>query len=370
MELMQTREAVVIGAGAVGCAVALRLVQQGIIPHVIERDDIAFNASGYAWGGLSAHFGNGVPGPMTNLYRDAINKHIEHYERLSPEASQDWQLQRVASVSLADNEIAATDLAKDVDWMRSQDFDAELIGPDEIYKLEPSVRPGMITASLVNSGWELDSYTYTKALATECERLGVTFASGIAKSVSIVGGKITSVNFNDQTRIDTPLVVAATGPWVSQIDGIPELPVKPIKGEIIRLERDGNDLQNRVGFGGFNVGRKPDGSVWAGTYEWERGFNRDVTEEGRNHIMNGVTSYIPSLDGLPVMKATACLRPVASDGLPIVGASNAVDGLYYANGAGKKGVLLSLSMAEWVSDQVARETAPPAIVSPSRFENI
>ena len=85
---------------------------------------------------------------------------------------------------------------------------------------------------------------------------------------------------------------------MSQIDGIPELPIKPIKGEIIRLERDGNDLQNRVGFSGFNVGRKPDGSVWAGTYEWDRGFNRDITEEGRNHIMNGVTSYIPSLASL------------------------------------------------------------------------
>ena len=62
MTLRQSSDAVVIGAGAVGCAVALRLSQRGIIPHVIERDDIAFNASGYAWGGLSAHFGSGVPG--------------------------------------------------------------------------------------------------------------------------------------------------------------------------------------------------------------------------------------------------------------------------------------------------------------------
>ena len=370
MQSTQTTDAVVIGAGAVGCAVALRLAQHGIISHVIERDDIAFNASGYAWGGLSAHFGSGVPGPMTKHYRDAIDKHIEHYEQISPEASQDWQLQRVTSLSLADDETTANNLAADVEWMQSEDFDSELIGPDEIYELEPSIRPGMIAASLVNSGWELDSYTYTKALANECERLGVTFASGTATSVSIVDGKINSINLNDQTRIDTPLVVAATGPWVGQIDGVPELPIKPIKGEIIRLERDGNDLQNRVGFSGFNVGRKPDGSVWAGTYEWERGFNRNITEEGRNHIMNGVTSYIPSLSSLNTIKTTACLRPVASDGLPIVGASKAVDGLYYANGAGKKGILLSLSMADWIADLVLNDIKPPAIVSPARFENI
>ena len=370
MQSTQTSDAVVIGAGAVGCAVALRLAQHGIIPHVIERDDIAFNASGYAWGGLSAHFGSGVPGPMTKLYRDAIDKHIQHYEQVDSKASQDWQLQRVTSMSLADDETTATNLAKDVDWMRSEGFETELIGPDDIYELEPAIRPGMIAGSLVNAGWELDSYTYTKALANECQRLGVTFASGTAASISIAGGKIKGLKLTDQTSVDTPLIVAATGPWVSQIDGISELPIKPIKGEIIRLERDGNDLQNRVGFGGFNVGRKPDGSVWAGTYEWERGFNRDVTEEGRNHVMSGVTGYIPSLAGLRAIKTTACLRPVASDGLPIAGASNAADGLYYANGAGKKGILLSLSMAEWVADLVLNNIKPPAIVSPSRFENI
>lgn len=370
MQSNQIRDAVVIGAGAVGCAVALRLAQRGIIAHVIERDGIAFNASGYAWGGLSAHFGSGVPGPMTSYYRDAINKHIEHYDQVSPEPSHDWQLQRVSSLSLADDETATKDLAADVEWMRSEDFEAELIGSDEVYELEPSIRPGMIAASLVNSGWELDSYIYTKALANECERLGVTFVSGTATSVSIVGGKINSVNLNDQTRIDTPLVLAATGPWVSQINGIPELPINPIKGEIIRLERAGSDLKTRVGFDGFNVGRKPDGSVWAGTYEWERGFNRDVTEDGRNHIMNGVMNYIPSLRGLPAIKTTACLRPVASDGLPIVGASNIVDGLYYTNGAGKKGILMSLLMADWIADLVLHDIEPPTIVLPSRFENI
>ena len=370
MRSTSTRDAVVVGAGAVGCAVALRLAQHGITSHVIERDEVAFNASGYAWGGLSAHFGSGVPGPMTEHYGDAINKHIEHYDRVSPKPEFDWQLQRVISLSLADNEKSAKALAEDVEWMRSEGFQAELIDPDNIYELEPAIRHGMIAASLVNAGWELDSYVYTKALADECERHGVTFSSGAVASVSTAGGKIASVHLEDHTRVDTSIVVAATGPWIDGVTGIPHLPIKPIKGEIIRLERKGEDLQHRVGFGGFNVGRKPDGSVWAGTYEWDRGFNRDVTEEGRNHIMNGVIGYIPSLAGLPTIKTTACLRPVASDGLPIVGASGTVDGLYYANGAGKKGILLSLSMAEWVSNQVALDIVPPSIVSPSRFENI
>ena len=307
---------------------------------------------------------------MTQHYRNAIAKHIELYEELNPSEPDDWQLQRVTSLSLADDDDGVALLANDVEWMRSEGFESEMIDATEIYALEPAIRPGMIAASLVNAGWELDSQTYTLALAHEAQRRGAIFTTETVVGVETLGGRMLGVKLIDQTRIDTPIVIAATGPWVNGIEGIPALSIKPIKGEIVRLERDGNDLQNRVGFAGFNVGRKPDGSVWAGTYEWERGFNRDVTEEGRDHIMNGVTGYIPSLASLRIIKTTACLRPVASDGLPIVGASNAADGLYYANGAGKKGILLSLSMAEWVADLVLNNIKPPAIVSPSRFENI
>ena len=81
---------------------------------------------------------------MTEHYRDAIAKHIQHYEDVSPEPSLDWQLQRVTSMSLADDEAAAKDLAADVEWMRSEDFDAQLIGSEEIYELEPSIRPAWL----------------------------------------------------------------------------------------------------------------------------------------------------------------------------------------------------------------------------------
>ena len=194
--------------------------------------------------------------------------------------------------------------------------------------------------------------------------------SGRVASVESASGTVKNVVLENRTRIDTPIVIAATGPWVSGIKGIPDLPIRPIKGEILRLERDGNDLQNRVGFGGFNVGRKPDGTVWAGTYEWDRGFNRDVTDEGRQHILKGVTAYIPSLTDSRIVKSTACLRPVASDGIPIIGASGITEGIYYANGAGKKGILLSPLMAEWIADCIVDGINPPSIVAPDRFNNV
>ena len=366
----QSADVVVIGAGAVGCALALRLVNSGLSTIVIERDGVACNASGYAWGGLSAHFGSGVPGPMTEHYRKAIAKHINLYDEWGSVDTHDWALQKVTSISLAANEETANRLKLEVEWMQKNKFEAQMIGPDEIYALEPAISSGMVAASVVSAGWELDSYRYTTSLASQAEIRGANFIQADVKTLKTQRSNATGVNLADDTQIDASVVIAATGPWSNEIEGIPELPVKPTKGEILRLERPGNDLQNRVGFNGFNVGRKPDGTVWAGTYEWNRGFNRDITEEGRRHIRNGVTQYLPSLAESPIVRSTACLRPVASDGFPIVGESNVVKGLYHANGAGKKGILLSPLIADWIAELIIDEVKPPDPVSSARFASI
>lgn len=370
MLIHKSADAIVIGAGAVGCAIALSLTRQKLKPIVIERDGVAFNASGYAWGGLSAHFGSGVPGPMTQHYRNAIKMHIRLYDELREAASCDWQLHKVTSLSLAADEESAEQLERDVAWMWTNNFEAQIIGENEIDAFEPAIRPGMIAASVVNSGWELDSLSYAQALASAATVSGTEFVEGEVAEIRSVNGIAIGVALTNGDLVDAPVIIVATGPWTAEINGLPPLPIKPIKGEILRLSRPGVDLQNRVGFNGFNVGRKLDGTVWAGTYEWDRGFNRDVTDEGREHILNGVTDYLPSLADSPIVKSTACLRPVASDGLPIVGPSSAAEGVYHANGAGKKGILLSPLMAKWITDLIVDGIEPPETVASSRFGSI
>ncbi len=370
MSFRQSADAIVIGAGAVGCAIALSLTRRNLKPIVIDRDGVASNASGFAWGGLSAHFGSGVPGPMTQYYRDAIAMHLDLYGELRERASCDWQLHKVRSLSLAADEATANGLQSDVEWMCSEGFEAEIIDEQEIYSLEPAIRPGMFAASVVNSGWELDCLSYTQSLASEAMTSGAEFVDGEVRKIRSEGGSAKCVVLTNETHLDAPVIIVATGPWTHEINGLPPLPIKPIKGEILRLSRPGVDLQNRVGFNGFNVGRKLDGTVWAGTYEWDRGFNRGVTDEGREHILNGVTDYLPSLADSPIVKSTACLRPVASDGLPIVGPSSATRGVYYANGAGKKGILLSPLMAKWITDLIVDRIAPPETVAATRFPSI
>ena len=370
MQYSDTFDAVIIGGGAIGCAIALEFTRRSISVAGGERDAVAGNASGFAWGGLSANFGAGVPGPMLEHYKRSIEMHLNLYDDLrdSSSRSRDWELRPVKSLTLAYDESSLDAIRKDVEWMQSEGFNAEMISGDDAKQLEPAITDGVLGASLLDCQWELDSLSYSLALSDEACIQGATIVKGEVVGVTFDGSKTTGVHLGDGTRIAAPIVAAATGPWSAGIKGVPDLPVRPVKGEILRLVREGDDLQHRVGCYGRNVGRKPDGTVWAGTYEWERGFDRDTTKEGESHIMEGVTKYLPSLATAPLQRATACLRPVSSDGIPIVGAVQGVDGLFVANGAGKKGILLSPLIAQILADAALEARDPPSEMNPMRFQ--
>ena len=92
--------------------------------------------------------------------------------------------------------------------------------------------------------------------------------------------------------------------------------------------------------------------------------------EGRDSIIAGAVKYAPTIAEAKLELHTACLRPVAADGLPIVGPVGDAANLFVANGAGKKGVLLSPVLAEMMTALVLGEPerAPvPAEFSTARF---
>ena len=167
-------------------------------------------------------------------------------------------------------------------------------------------------------------------------------------------------------------VVVATGPWAGrrELGGVPKFPLMAVKGEILRLRLPGTEFRYRVGHGGYNVGRKPDGLVWLGTTEWDMGFDEEPSESGRDDILNGAAGYVPAVRGGEIVEHTACLRPVAKDGLPIVGALQRTEGLWALAGAGKKGVLLSLALAETLANAITGPpdgSATPSALTPERF---
>ncbi len=376
---MISGDVVVVGGGVVGCACALELARAGARVTVVERDGIASHASGFSLGGLFPTQGAGIPGPVEKPARDAYEAHARMYPALVDETGIDYELRQVDQVTLAADDQGRRGIDAAYAWQRARGFEAEVLSDADLRRLEPALAPGFAGGLLQRAGMELDSYKLTLAMGRALERLGGRIVTAEVVGIDVRAGRVAGVETRSGEKIAAGSVVIATGPWAGMPPrtdlksphsvGLPALPVKPYKGEIIRLRMTGVGFSHRFTLDGRSVGRKGGGLLWVGATEEDRGFDEEPTDAARDYLITGATRISPALASAELVEHTACLRPLASDGLPIVGPLRAAEGLYAAAGAGKKGVLLSVEIAKWVASLVLGNSGPgvPAELSAARL---
>jgi glycine oxidase len=348
MSAASTCDVAVVGGGIIGCAIAYRLAKSGLSVELIERDGIASHASGNAYGGLYATFGPGIPGPALAVAKKSIELHKKLDPEIESESDIDTEFRSSRSIDVAADETTLKEVHANADWWESEDLPIERLSAESIFELEPHLTPNIIGGVRHLSHYEIDSYKITLALATAFERHGGVIRSGNVVSLATAD----EVALESGSAINAPVRIICSGPWAgaNEIAGIPNLPIRPVKGEIIQLSFPGDEFSHRVVNGRPYIARKPDGRVWIGTTDEEAGFDETASASARESILAGALELAPALESAVIEQHTACLRPTSSDGLPVVGQVD--DGLYVANGAGSKGILYSHIISEWIADAV------------------
>ena len=145
--------------------------------------------------------------------------------------------------------------------------------------------------------------------------------------------------------------------------------VSPLKGQILRLQAEGQPFTCSLGWSHDYATSKPDGLLWAGTTEEEAGFDDTPTAEGRNKIMTSLLKMVPSLIDARLAQHTACLRPLSSDGLLVLGKVPESEGVYIATGAGRQGIMMGPAMAKVIVDLITKGSTniPIDNFDPGRF---
>jgi glycine/D-amino acid oxidase-like deaminating enzyme len=362
---------VVVGSGAAGCATAYFLAKAGVSVTIVEREAVASSASGFAPGLLNPLRGAGIPGPLQPLAMASFRMHAALAEELAGEGGIDFQAETLPYLylSFADAEVRALDQV--VEISEAAGFPARWLDAREIAALEPRVSPRAVRAVRVEGLRRVDSYQYTLALLNAAERHGATLRHGAVDGLERANGRVTGVALAGQP-LACDAVVIAMGPWseaAARWLGVP-VPVEPLKGQIVRLRLPGPPLTHYLAHEGSYVTSKADGLIWAGTTEERVGFRNDPTEDARDAITTAALQIVPALSDAELVLQTACLRPVTSDMLPIIGRVSGTDGAYLATGGGRKGILLSLAMGQAVADLITRGRThlPISPFSPARFE--
>jgi glycine oxidase len=163
--------------------------------------------------------------------------------------------------------------------------------------------------------------------------------------------------------------VIAAGAWSSLIEGIPRpLAVAPVRGQMAALPwPEGARPAIVYGRGGYMLARGSEAIVGS-TMEYV-GFHPEVSSAGLARIFSNVAELCPTLDRTRVHRTWAGLRPMTPDGLPIIGAEPRLQGLWYATGHGRNGILLTaitgVIMRQLLSGESPGEDLEP--FAPTRF---
>ena len=208
------------------------------------------------------------------------------------------------------------------------------------------------------------------------ERAGVRTVTGFVHHVSSAADRVTGVVLADGTTIAAPTVVLANGAWAGQVTGIPPVPVRPVKGQILRLD-PGRFPQPGVVVRAFTRGTEiylvpRDGGreLVVGATTEELGFDRRVTAGGVYELLRDARLAIPMSAEYVLAETSVGYRPGTPDNAPILGRGAASGGLVLATGHYRNGVLLTPITADVVAELVLHDRVPDvaAAFGPERFE--
>jgi glycine oxidase len=148
------------------------------------------------------------------------------------------------------------------------------------------------------------------------------------------------------TRYAGRRLLVANGAWAGSLPGLPRpLPVRPVRGQLMRLE--GRPVRRVIfGAGGYLVPRG--NSLIIGATSEEAGLDASTTPRGLKDLRAIAARAVPVLAHAPLLEHWAGLRPMAADGLPIIGTDAEVPAICYACGFSRNGILL----APWVAEQL------------------
>jgi glycine oxidase len=321
----------VIGGGVIGLSVARRAALDGWTVRVHRSD-----AHGASWvaGGMLAPHSEGWPGEEQLLQIGLASLQMWHEGFLDglPAEVVTARESLVVAVDSAD----AADLATTGEWLAAQGHPVTMTRAAR--DLEPLLAQGIRHGFLAETELAVDNRALMAALANQCERLGITWAPPVRSL--------------DEAR-DAGVIVLANG--IDAPSLWPGLPIRPVKGEVLRLRwRRGcmplpqRVIRARVHGRQVYVVPRADGVV-VGATQYEHGRDTAPAVAGVRELLDDACEVMPALGEYELAECAAGLRPVTNDNLPIVGRLD--DRTLVAAGHGRSGFLL----APWTAATIAAE---------------
>ncbi len=365
-------DVVIVGGGVIGLAIARELALRGVSDVcLIERATLGTEASFAAAGMLLPQVEADAEDDFFRFACRSRDLYPSFAESLREETGVDVELDTTGTLYLALNEHDHEEIEKRYRWQAGAGFAVELLSTATARDLEPCISESVFGALRFPNDIQVENRRLLSALANSVNSLGVKVLTETnVESLMIERSRVTGVQTNRGPVVCKSIVIAA-GTWSSLLLRSSVLPIQPVRGQMLCLESK-PQLTRHVLYSprGYLVPRQ-DGRLLAGSTSENAGFAKRITAGGISSILQNTLEISPAIATLPVVDAWAGLRPRPADGLPVLGACGEIDGVVYATGHYRNGILLAPLTAELIAEAIVSGVTSPLLApfSPDRFSS-
>jgi glycine oxidase len=292
---------------------------------------------------------------------------------LHDETGTDIELDTTGTLYVSLTERDQAEIEERYEWQTRAGLSVEKLTKEEARRLEPCISETIRGALRFPLDTQVENRRLLAALIAANEKHGVRLVTNTnVESVRIehdrVGGVETSRGF-----VSTRSVVVAAGSWTSFMTAsdaaLPRVRIEPVRGQMVCFEPNPR-IARHVLYSprGYLVPRV-DGRLLAGSTSEHAGFEKRVTAKGLHSILSHALEIAPAISGLPITSTWAGLRPRAEDDLPVLGPCAEIEGLFYATGHYRNGILLAPLTGELIAEAIAGNVLSDLLspFSPDRF---
>ena len=371
-----TADAVIIGGGVMGCSILYNLAARGLRNVVLlERDLLGSGSTGRSSGAIRMHYSNEVLARMAWQSLEVFR----NFDQVVGGECGFVQTGYLVFAGPADMQ----GFRANVSMQQGVGIRTSIVNREEAL----DVAPGFYVDDCAGIAYEplsghADPSGTTYAYATRARELGATVrlqtpATGVEVAPS---GRVAAVQ-TAAGRIETPLVVVATGPWSRRFLlklGI-DLPLEATRHEVVHLKRPldllpyhpgGGDIANLIYF-------RPEG---AGLTLLGNGNIEEVIEDPEvyaprpsqsfiQEVWSRLARRIPAMAEAEYSTGYAGLYTTTPDSHPVMDRVEGIEGLYICTGFSGHGFKLSPMVGVLMAELILDGRAATIDISPLRMSH-
>ena len=353
---MKTYDVVIVGGGIIGGSIAFDLARRNLRVAVLDRQELMQEASWAAAGMLSPAPHDPADIPLIPLGRASLAMYPKFVNAVEDASGLRTGYRTGGAVIVISNGDAEREIGKMVDLHRSLGLSCEPLPLDKARNMEPALTQDARATVLLPDECSIEPRVLAAAILGAATATGVKLLPGTeVVSLALDGKKCVGVKTATGETIHASQVVVAAGCWSSQIsNALPYAPTAPLRGQMIALCHSGTPIRNVLrSERGYIVPRgmsSPQTVILGSTIE-NAGYEKRVTSGGLEKILSAANALVPELAKAEVIETWSGLRPGTPDQLPILGPAD-IDGLVFATGHYRNGILLAPITAKLVSEWI------------------